>query len=87
MSTKRNVPEAEDECRAISEETPKDALGGFCEVGIVGAFALVTELSKPWVLIELFCCFSEPDGVFVVLDLVLSSCPPRDHPRGILLIS
>lgn len=87
MSTKPNVPEAEDECRVTSEETSNDALGGFCEVDIARVVALVTELSKPCALMELLCCSSEPDGVFVVLDLGLSSCPLRDLPRGDLLIS
>lgn len=86
MSTKRNVPEPEDECRGTSEETSKDALGGFCEVDIVTVAALDIESSKPCALMELFCCCSEPDDVVMVLDLGLSNCP-RENSRGDLLIS
>lgn len=86
MSTKRNVPELEDECRGTSEETSKDALGGICEVDIVRA-EFDIESSIPCALMKVFCCCSEPDGVVMVLDLGLSNWPPRENSRGDLLIS
>lgn len=87
MYIKRNVPEPEDECRGIPEETSKDALRGFCEVDMARVAAFDIESSKPCALMELFCCCSEPDGVVLVLDLGLSNCPPRGNSRGDLLIS
>ena len=87
MSTKRNVPEPEDECRGTSKETSKGALGGFCEVDIVRVAVFDIGSSKPCAPMELFCCCSEPDGVVMVLDLGLSNCPPKENSRGDLLVS